>query len=108
MGHLWYTELGNTAGSLTNTGDFLNIQTDPAVLTFLYWSGTELASDPRFAWDFRSYDGAQDHHHKSLEVSAMAVRDGDVLATQVPEPKSFLLALTALGALALVRRRRTV
>ena len=108
MGHLWYTELGNTAGSLTNTGNFQNLQTDPAFQTFLYWSGTELAPDPRFAWDFRSYDGTQDHHHKSNEVFAMAVRDGDVLVNPVAEPESLLLALTALGAMALVSRRRAV
>ena len=26
MGHLWYVELGNTAGAMTNTGDFQNLQ----------------------------------------------------------------------------------
>ena len=39
MGHLWYTELDNTAReSLSNTGDFQNLQAG------IYWSSTEYAT----------------------------------------------------------------
>ncbi len=99
MGHLWYTELGNTQYSFANAGDFLNMQSG------LYWSGTEYAPFPNNAWIFFTDIGNQDAYDKNFHYYAMAVRPGDVLAAQVPEPESLLLALTALGALALVRRR---
>jgi hypothetical protein len=102
MGHLWYTALGNTAGAFTNDGDFLNMQSN------VYWSGTEYAPSPTSAWVFNTYNGFQGGNFKGSQVYAMAVRPGDVLAAQVPEPESLLLALTGLGALALVRRRRAV
>lgn len=40
MGHLWCSELGNSAGQMTNTGDFQNLQSD------FYWSGLAYAPDP--------------------------------------------------------------
>jgi hypothetical protein len=53
MGHIWYTELGNVAGSLTNTGPFLNLQ------SLVYWSGTEYAPSSAGAWYFDPGDGSQ-------------------------------------------------
>ncbi len=99
MGHLWYTELGNTPGPFNNDGDFLNMQSSD------YWSGTEYAPGSSFAW-FRTFNGAQHVISKSAPLFAMAVHPGDVLAAQVPEPESRVLARTARGALALGRRRR--
>ncbi len=109
IGHLWYAELGNSAGSLTNTGDFLNMQS-----ASVYWFATEYASDDRYAWAFSKNltvfgsSGYQFAPQKGIQLNAMAVRDGDVLTNQVPEPESLLLALTALGAMALIHRRRAV
>jgi hypothetical protein len=118
MAHLFHDELGNlavfdTSGTsrsgvsgvdfgLVNVGDFRNMQ--PSV----YWSGTEYAALTDYAWGFSTGNGGQNFGPKNAEFYAMAVRPGDVLAAQVPEPESLVLALTALGALALVRRRRAV
>ena len=38
MGNLFYNILGNTSGSLSNTGPFSNVQSD------YYWSSTEFAT----------------------------------------------------------------
>ena len=117
MAHLFYDELGNLAAcppgdadcfsvqvgfGLANVGDFLNMQSN------VYWSGTEYAPSPVNAWYFYPSIGTRDTSSKNDQFYAMAVRPGDVLAAQVPEPESLLLALTALSALALVRRRRAV
>jgi MYXO-CTERM domain-containing protein len=98
MGYMWYTELGNTAGSLTNTGDFLNLQ------SIFYGSGTEYAPSTNRAWFFGTSVGVQTNFVKSNALYAVAVRPGDVAA--VPEPQTFALALAALAALLVARRRR--
>lgn len=113
MASLWYDTLGNKsrlsisgelqiAPGLTNTGDFLNMQSRP------HWFGLEYALDTNLAWVLRFGGGGQGRDEKYEQFYAMAVRPGDILAAQVPEPESLLLALTALGALALARRRRAV
>ena len=118
MASLWYDTLGNKAycppgdascaggpqagWGLTNVGDFLNMQ------SYAYWSGTEYAPNPIYAWYFNTNLGFQVANRKDDQLYAMAVRPGDVLAAQVPEPESLVLALTALGAMALVRRRRAL
>jgi len=99
MGHLWYVELGNS-GSMTNTGNFQNLQYYP------YWSGTEYAPIPSgFAWYFHTSRGEQLAQNKNVPKYAMAVRPGDVPA--IPEPQTYALMLAGLGALALARRCRS-
>ena len=97
MGNLFYNVLGNTAGSLSNTGPFSNVQ----FLT--YWSSTEYAPNTFNAWDFNFFIGFQDFNVKPTSYYGWAVQSGDVGAAVVPVPAALwlfgsgLLALVGLG-----------
>ena len=90
MGYLFYTELGNkgnydTSGNaqsgsgLTNTGPFHNL------CNSFYWSGTEYAAIPDFAWGVYFGVGGQDVFYKANYYHALAVHPGDVSVAAVPE-----------------------
>lgn len=105
MAHMYYVTWGNVgypdAGyGLSNTADFINV-----LDSTVYWSGTDVASDPNLAWYFYSFLGFQDlgGYVKSAPLYAVAVRDGDVQS--VPEPQTPALLGQALLALCLTRRR---
>ena len=120
MGHLFYTELGNAAGSLTNTGDFQNVQAG------VYWSGTGGAPfNPRSGgatgdleapyygmnmWTYKPSIGLQYTAQPSsgMALYAMAVHSGDVgsAVTPVPEPETYAMLLTGLGLVGAAVRRR--
>jgi hypothetical protein len=79
MGSLFYSALGNAAGSLTNTGPFSNVQSG-------YWSATNYAPVTGYAWLFNMVDGFQSYNGKTSSYYstgshyAWAVRSGDVSA----------------------------
>ena len=72
-----------------------------------YWSGTDYAPVPENAFGFRANNGGQDVTLKTDAWYAVAVRPGDVAAA-VPEPQTLALALAllALGAAVMARRKR--
>jgi len=94
-------QVGDTAEQIANLALFGNVQTSG------YWSGTELAPNPGRAWSFRPLSGFQGLGTKDNALYAVAVRPGDAAAS-VPEPQTLALALLALGATVVVRRRRPV
>ena len=75
------------------------------VQSHFYWSGTEYAPLPLNAWYFRTIGGSQSIGGKGIALYAVAVRPRDVTAS-VPEPQTLALALLALGATVVARRRR--
>ena len=69
-----------------------------------YWSGTEFTAGI-FAWYFIPVNGFHDGGFYVNRFFAVAVRPGDVTAP-VPEPQTLALALLALAATVVARRRR--
>ena len=95
-----YANLFTAYGDLTsNTLPFVNVQPD------YYWSGTEVAPGSS-AWNFLPAIGVALDAIETSRLFAVAVRPGDVTAT-VPEPQTLALALLALGATVVARRRRS-
>ena len=92
-------QLGDTAEQIANLALFSNVQVN------FYWSGTEYAPHPGLAWGFRTFNGIQFYYGLFNAHYAVAVRPGDVAAS-VPEPQTLALALLALGATVVARRRR--
>jgi hypothetical protein len=104
MGHLFYSELGGTAGqSILTSADpdlakFTNLQ------DFLYWSATEYAPNTGDAWLFIFNGGFQAETGKDGGLYALAVSPGDVAA--VPEAQTYALMLAGLGLIEWRSRRR--
>lgn len=119
MAHLYFTELGslsyftttgavsgayaggsNPTSTLDNVGPFINFQSDS------YWSGTEYAPNPLYAWYFSTSDGGHGYYSKTVGFYALAVRPGDVAA--VPEAETYALMLAGLGLVGFAARRRAL
>ncbi len=104
MGNLFYNVLGNTAGSLTNTGPFSNIQ------DFGYWSATDETYRIGDAWYFSMGSGSQSYFSKSINFNAWAVRSGDVHSgdvSAVPVPATvWLFGSGLLGLIGVAKRKK--
>jgi hypothetical protein len=117
MAHLWYSTLGNLAyctpgdifcdpaqsgWGMSNNGDFQNLGPD------MFWSG--LAYDSDTAWRFDAESGRQGFYSKVEQFEekpyAMAVLDGDVLISPIPEPETYALMLAGLAVVGAAARRR--
>ena len=93
-----WNDVGRTLAGLQ--AQFDRVQSD------VYWSGTEYAPLPGSAWGFLTDGGFQGRVDEVGALYAVAVRPGDVSAS-VPEPQTLALALLALGATVVARRRRS-
>jgi hypothetical protein len=89
-----YAALFTAYGDLTKVKEFENVQ------PIFYWSGTEITPG-KFAWLLNPVTGLQNPAFQSDQIFAVAVR-------AVPEPQTLALALLALGAMVVARRRRPV
>ena len=70
-----------------------------------YYSGTATVAGVT-SWTFHAGTGTQRGGRPGIAQNAVAVRPGDVTAS-VPEPQTLALALLALGATVVARRRRS-
>lgn len=108
MGHLFYSELGGTAGQsiLTNSDSDLAKFTNFQAHSF-YWSGTD-APNTDAAWFFGFGNGGQSADYKDhIIYYALAVSPGDVGAVAaVPEAQTYALMLAGLGLIGWRARRR--
>jgi hypothetical protein len=105
MGHLFYADLGGSAGSdkrgTQSVGDvtFFNIQAN-------YISGTRVVG-ANAAGDFLFLNGWQSDTLLSFPNFAWAIRDGDVSQlAPIPEPETYAMMLAGLGLLGLVAQGR--
>lgn len=112
LGHLFYTELGVTAGNAITTSTSPNLALFSNITNQLYWSATEsfggCAAGPCDAWYFNVQGGQQSYNNKNYHpVLAWAVRPGDV--SSVPIPAALGLFASALAGLAgLIKRKHQV
>lgn len=97
MGHLFYTELGNSDRQLTNTGVFENLTESS------YWYSTEFAYAADYAWLFSFNNGRQYFLGESNLAYGLAVRSGQVSA--VPAPGAVWLFGCGLVSLAGISRK---
>jgi hypothetical protein len=105
MGHLYYTELGNSADWLTNQGPFTNLLAGydgycwTSTPSAFYYDGTAYA---HYRFAFRS--GNQASYSDYQTMRAFAVHDGNV-GSPVPVPAAVWLLGSGLVGLLGIRRK---
>ncbi len=113
LASLWYDTLGNkgffnssgqrsTDFGNNNGGPFINfsIRAIP-----IFWTGVEDSTVTYNAWSFQGYLGAQySNQHKTTQLLAWAVHDGDISA--VPVPAAAWLFGSGLIALVGISKRK--
>lgn len=97
MGHLFYSDNISSASN----GLFSDVK------PYMYWSGTELQTDPTKAWrfGFDATGGSQGNSSKTLARYGWAVRDGDSMPV-APEPISSILFLSGGVTLSAMKFRK--
>ena len=103
IGHLYYTELGNSGDGLNVWGPFQNMIDDK------YWH-TNRSNHQHNAYFFDTANGTYGTAFMSSSYqlfSGMAVRQGDVLTSAaVPEPGTFIMLGLGLLGFFIIRRER--
>jgi hypothetical protein len=107
LGHLFYMEGGLSAGDsiLADPPGILDDYFDN-MQSFVYWSGTEYAPSPGFAWFFGTLEGGQGAIDKFYRNYGWAVRPGQIAAAEAPLPGTALLMALGFGAMTVLRRAR--
>ena len=106
MGDLFYNQLGVSDGYSIATSTNPNYSLFTNVQSYVYWSGSEYAPVPGYAWSFGTNYGYQDDDIKGDQLYAWAVRPGDVAA--VPVPGAFWLFGSAMVGLMGLKRRGSI
>jgi hypothetical protein len=107
IGHLYYVSLGHSKFSPENyQGNSDNRPFQNMTASSMYWINHENEPDPSRASRFWLGYGEQSSAVKTIQLYAVAVRNGDVTAA-VPEPQTYAMLLAGLGLIAGVARRRS-
>jgi len=101
MGNMFYNVLGNTAGSLSNTGPFSNVESG------LYWSATAYAPATTNSWIFDINNGNQVYGDAvTNSFYAWAVQSGNVALSSVPVPAAmWLFGSGLIGLIGIAKRQ---
>ncbi|MCP4277568.1 MAG: DUF1566 domain-containing protein [Gammaproteobacteria bacterium] len=106
MGHLFYEELGGTAGDPISSSTDSDLALFPNLQNSVYWSGTEYSANPNLAWVFSFDLGSQFTDAKGNDLHyGLAVHSGDVGAVPVPAAV-WLFGSGILGLIGFSKRKK--